>query len=141
MNNADDTSKILLSVIDNLILKNPKGVAAGMLAAWFLCTISPIISPLIHKEFGLDLSSVGLWGWMGISIPIFNIPYFFKKDLPEDAKGLLVAIDIINKTNLSKAEKRYRQRKLIEDYSMNLLTKDNEQKQLSLEKTKSTIPD
>ncbi|MEA5449442.1 hypothetical protein VB780_12735 [Leptolyngbya sp. CCNP1308] len=142
MSDANDSaSKIALSVIDNLILKNPKGVAAGTLLAWFLNTLSTILSPLILKEFGIDLSSVGLWGWMGIGIPAFSISYFLKKDLPEDAQALSAAIDIIDKTRLSNAEKRYHQRKLIDDFSMEIVMKYREQKQLKLEKPKNSIPD
>lgn len=139
MKDGDEISRLLFSVIDNLMLRNPKGVTSGVLLGVTLSIFSKVLQPYVLSKTGyIDLSVVNFLEWIFLGVAICSVPYFLKPDLPGNASAVLIAIKAIQKSSLSSQEKRYRQRKLLEDFSKSILSQDSVDDR-SLDRQRKTI--
>lgn len=124
---SDSISKLIMTAIDILMIKNPERTGYGILLGSVLMFLSKLFSPLFKQVSYMDIDATPFWGWITFGICITHLPFIlwsiFHKSIVDDQ--IDSAIKIIEKGNFSENEKRQLFRKLVNKCVENVVLKKN----------------
>lgn len=119
---ADLFSKLISQGLDVLFAKYPTRTGLGVILGGALSFIAKLFSPILQKVEIIDFNNTAWWGWIFIGLIIMHIPtilsIFNQNSVGNDTVDQ--ALELIERGDFSKVERRQLYRNLIEKVSSSL---------------------
>ncbi|WP_337081400.1 hypothetical protein [Acinetobacter pittii] len=124
---VDLYSKLISQGLDVLFAKYPTRTGLGLILGCVLYFIINLFRPFLEKIETVDFNAAPWWGWLSIGLIIMHIPtiisVFHLNSIGNDTVDQ--ALELIEKGDFSKAERRQHFRILIEKVSSNIALSQN----------------
>ncbi|MEQ1065450.1 hypothetical protein ABLB96_03125 [Acinetobacter sp. XH1741] len=124
---VDLYSKFISQGLDVLFAKYPTRTGLGLILGCVLYFIINLFRPFLEKIEIVDFNAAPWWGWLSIGLIIMHIPtiisVFHLNSIGNDTVDQ--ALELIEKGDFSKAERRQHFRNLIEKVSSNIALSQN----------------
>jgi hypothetical protein len=123
----DNVSRLVLSFIDILLLKNPERTILGTFLGLVFAFLVRLFGPAIKRIEFIDPSAAPIWGWIPLGIILIHLPMviwdiFHRPEINDEIDGI---IKFIEKGQFSEIEKRLIYRNLVNQCVKNMtLRKD-----------------
>ncbi|OCY31907.1 hypothetical protein BFR75_08580 [Acinetobacter pittii] len=129
---VDLYSKFISQGLDVLFAKYPTRTGLGIVLGCALSFIINLFRPFLEKIESVDFNAAPWWGWLPIGLIIMHIPtiisVFHQNSIGNDT--IDQALELIEKGNFSKMERRQHFRNLIEKVSSNIALSQNTSREL-----------
>lgn len=141
MNSLDDTTRILNRALDVVFAKYPARTGLGVVLGCALLFLSRLFDPALRTITFANFAGAPWWGWIIVGVLVMHSPtikqIFRQKPVGDDA--IDKALDLIERGNFTKAERRQQYRNLIEKVSANVaLTQQAKRKVQEIERNISS---
>ncbi|AMX17733.1 hypothetical protein IEC338SC_0554 [Acinetobacter pittii] len=124
---VDLYSKFISQGLDVLFTKYPTRTGLGIILGSVLSFITNLFRPFLEKIESIDFNTAPWWGWLSIGLIIMHIPtiisVFQQNSIGNDRVDQ--ALELIEKGNFSKNERRQHYRNLIEKVTVDLALSQN----------------
>lgn len=124
-NFEDKISRLVLSSVDILLLKNPERTILGTFLGLVFAFLSRLFKPALKQIEFIDVSAAPIWGWIPLGIIVVHLPMvlwgIFHKPAVNDEIDEI--IQLIEKGRFSKIEKRQIYRNLVNQCVSNMTLK------------------
>lgn len=118
----DFCTKLISQGLDVLFAKYPTRTGLGVIFGAVLYFFTKLFSPFLEKIEIVDFNSTPWWGWLTVGLIIMHIPTIFSAFKQNSIGNDVVdqALELIERGDFSKAERRQHYRNLIEKVSSSL---------------------
>lgn len=119
---VDLYSKLISQGLDILFAKYPTRTGLGVVLGSFLSFLTELFEPILKKIEMVDFNAAPWWGWLALGLIIMHFPtilsIFKQNSIGNDAVDQ--ALELIERGDFSKIERRQHYRNLIEKVSSSL---------------------
>lgn len=124
-NFEDKITRLVLSSVDILLLKNPERTILGTFLGLVFAFLSRLFRPAIKQIEFIDLSAAPIWGWIPLGIILIHLPMVFWGIFHRPAVNDEIdeILKLIEKGQFSKIEKRQIYRNLVNHCVSNMALK------------------
>jgi hypothetical protein len=130
---ADLVTRIVDRVLDVLFAKYPARTGLGVVLGGTFAFLARLFEPSIRSIAAIDATGAPLWGWLALGILILHIPtirgLFKQQPIGDDV--IDQALDLIERSNFTQAEKRQQYRNLIAQVSTSIAFKNSTQREVA----------
>lgn len=129
---ADLFSKLISQGLDVLFAKYPTRTGLGVILGCALSFFTKLFGPVLQQIDIADFDATPWWGWITVGLIIMHIPtifsVFMQKSIGNDTVDQ--ALELIERGDFSKSERRQLYRNLIEKVSVSLALSPNTRREV-----------
>ncbi|WP_417915462.1 hypothetical protein [Candidatus Electronema sp. JM] len=129
---VDLITRVASQVLDILLMKYPTRTGLGLVLGSIFSFAVQLFAPALRSIKSMDFASSPWWGWLSLGVLVMHTPTvvsaFRQKPIGNDTVDQ--AMELIERGNLSKAEKRQQYRLLIEKVTNAAALKQEFQREL-----------